>query len=60
MTPNVFKWTDFALAHGIRIVTILVIALILNRVLAFADAPFDSQGREPRAWAGSRGCASST
>lgn len=33
MTPNVFKWTDFAIARGIRIATILVIALILNRLL---------------------------
>lgn len=33
MTPNVFKWTDFALAHGIRIGAIVLIALILNRVL---------------------------
>jgi len=33
MTPIVFKWTDFAVARGIRIVTILLIALILNRLL---------------------------
>ena len=33
MTPNVFKWTDFAAAHGIRIAAILLIALILNRLL---------------------------
>ena len=33
MTPNVFKWTDFAVADGARLVTILVIALILNRIL---------------------------
>jgi moderate conductance mechanosensitive channel len=33
MTPNVFKWTDFAVARGIRIAAILVIALILNRLL---------------------------
>jgi small-conductance mechanosensitive channel len=33
MTPNVFKWTDFAVADGLRLVTILVIALILNRIL---------------------------
>jgi small conductance mechanosensitive channel len=33
MTPNVFKWTDFAVAHGIRIAAILLIALILNRLL---------------------------
>jgi len=33
MTPNVFKWTDFAAARGIRIAAILLIAVILNRVL---------------------------
>jgi moderate conductance mechanosensitive channel len=33
MAPNVFKWTDFAVAHGIRIGAILLIALLLNRVL---------------------------
>jgi small-conductance mechanosensitive channel len=33
MTPNVFKWTDFAVAHGIRIAAILLIALLLNRLL---------------------------
>jgi moderate conductance mechanosensitive channel len=33
MNPNVFKWTDFAVARGIRIAAILLIALILNRVL---------------------------
>ena len=33
MAPNVFKWTDFAVGHGIRVVSILLIALILNRVL---------------------------
>jgi small conductance mechanosensitive channel len=33
MTPNVFKWTDFALARGIRIAAIVLIALILNRLL---------------------------
>jgi small conductance mechanosensitive channel len=33
MNPNVFKWTDFAVAHGLRIAAILVIALILNRLL---------------------------
>jgi moderate conductance mechanosensitive channel len=33
MTPNVFKWTDFAVADGLRLLTILVIALILNRIL---------------------------
>lgn len=33
MTPNVFKWTDFALGHGIRVASIFLIALILNRLL---------------------------
>jgi small-conductance mechanosensitive channel len=33
MTPNVFKWTDFAAARGIRIAAIVLIALILNRLL---------------------------
>jgi small conductance mechanosensitive channel len=33
MTPNVFKWTDFAIARGIRIAAILLIALVLNRIL---------------------------
>src|ERR1019366_5860719 len=33
MTPYVFKWTDFAVGHGIRVVSILLITLILNRVL---------------------------
>src|SRR5882672_12358563 len=33
MTPNVFKWTDFAIGHGIRLASILLIAFILNRLL---------------------------
>ena len=33
MTPNAFKWTDFAVADGLRLGTILVIALVLNRIL---------------------------
>ncbi len=33
MTPNVFKWTDFAVGRGIRIAAIVLIALILNRLL---------------------------
>src|ERR1035437_3492318 len=33
MTPYVFKWTDFAVGRGIRVVSILLIAVILNRVL---------------------------
>jgi small conductance mechanosensitive channel len=33
MTPNVYKWTDFALGHSLRLVSIVLIALILNRLL---------------------------
>lgn len=33
MAPNVFKWTDFALGHGLRLASILLIAVILNRLL---------------------------
>jgi small-conductance mechanosensitive channel len=33
MTPNVFKWTDIAIVHAIRLASILLIALILNRLL---------------------------
>jgi small conductance mechanosensitive channel len=33
MTPNLSKWTDFALAPGLRLVTILIVALVLNRIL---------------------------
>jgi len=33
MTPNIFKWTDIAIVHAIRLGTILLIALILNRLL---------------------------
>jgi len=33
MTLNLFKWTDFAVADAMRLATILVIALILNRIL---------------------------
>lgn len=33
MNLNLFKWTDFAVAKGIRIAAILLIALILNRLL---------------------------
>jgi moderate conductance mechanosensitive channel len=33
MNPNVFKWTDIAAAHGVRLTAILLIALILNRLL---------------------------
>jgi small-conductance mechanosensitive channel len=33
MTPIVFKWTDFAVADGLRLGAILIIALILNRIL---------------------------
>src|SRR5689334_300874 len=33
MTDHVFKWTEFALGHGARLVAMLLIALILIRVL---------------------------
>ncbi len=33
MTLNLPKWTDFALTDGLRLVTILVVALVLNRIL---------------------------
>ncbi len=33
MALNVFQWTDFAVGHGIRLLSILLIALILNRLL---------------------------
>src|SRR5579864_3483573 len=33
MTPNLSKWTDFALSDGLRLVTILAVALVLNRML---------------------------
>ena len=33
MTPNVFRWTDLAVWHGVRLATILLIAIILNRLL---------------------------
>jgi len=33
MTPNVSKWADFALAHSLRLASIVLIAIILNRVL---------------------------
>ena len=33
MTPIALKWTDFAATRGIRILAIVLIALILNRVL---------------------------
>src|SRR5258706_12959050 len=33
MTPNVFKWTDFAVGHSLRLASIVVIAFILNRLL---------------------------
>src|ERR1700680_3863148 len=33
MAPNVFKWTDFALGHTLRLASIILIALILNRLL---------------------------
>jgi small conductance mechanosensitive channel len=33
MTPDISKWTDIAAARGARIVVILLVALILNRLL---------------------------
>ena len=33
MTLNLFQWTNFALADGLRLATILLTALILNRML---------------------------
>jgi moderate conductance mechanosensitive channel len=33
MTDHVFKWTEFALGHGIRLVAILLIAVVLIRIL---------------------------
>src|ERR1700687_2782336 len=32
MAPNVFKWTDFALGHTLRLASIVLIALILTRL----------------------------
>lgn len=33
MAPNVFKWTDFAFGRGVRLASIVLVALILNRLL---------------------------
>jgi len=33
MTDHVFKWTEFAVGHGTRLLAILLIAFLLNRVL---------------------------
>src|ERR1700674_4074558 len=33
MGPNVSKWTDFALAHSLRLASIVLIAFVLNRLL---------------------------
>src|SRR4029077_11648384 len=33
MTPEIFKWTDIAAARGIRLATIILLALILSRLL---------------------------
>jgi small conductance mechanosensitive channel len=33
MSPSVSKWTDFALAHSLRLASIVLIAIILNRLL---------------------------
>ena len=33
MTDHVFKWTEFAVGHGTRLLAILLIAFVLNRIL---------------------------
>ena len=33
MTDHIFKWTEFALGHGARLVVIVLLALIVNRAL---------------------------
>jgi small-conductance mechanosensitive channel len=33
MAPNLFKWTDIAAAHAIRLALIVLVALVLNRLL---------------------------
>lgn len=33
MAPNLFKWTDIAVAHAIRLGLIVLVAVILNRLL---------------------------
>ena len=33
MTDRVSKWTQFALGHGTRLLIILLLALVLNRLL---------------------------
>jgi small-conductance mechanosensitive channel len=33
MTDHVFKWTEFALGHGTRLLAILLLAFVLNRLL---------------------------
>ena len=33
MTLNAFQWTDIALARGLRLLSIMLIAFILNRLL---------------------------
>lgn len=33
MTDHVFRWTEFAVGHGTRLVIIFLIAVVLNRVL---------------------------
>jgi len=54
MNPNVFQWTDFAVARGIRVAAILLIALVLNRLLRvltrrlIAPAGSESTGRIAR------------
>jgi small-conductance mechanosensitive channel len=33
MAPNVFKWTDIAAAHAIRLALIVLVAFVLNRLM---------------------------
>jgi moderate conductance mechanosensitive channel len=33
MAPNIFKWTDIAAAHAIRLALIVLVALVLNRLV---------------------------
>jgi len=33
MTNSMFRWTEFAVAHGVRLLVIVLVALVLNRLL---------------------------
>jgi moderate conductance mechanosensitive channel len=54
MTDHVFQWTQFALGHGTRLLAILLLALLLNRLLRgvtkrmVARAGEESSGRMGR------------